>query len=443
MVCIKSKINIKMIVLSFFSVINIAHISSAAEAAKYNVEIRCDHKDALYTCGEKAVFTIKATSSGKLLDAGIAQVTVSNDGYKKIQEKEIDLAKENPLTISGTMAEPGFLQCSVKLKETGKKVSWLAAAGFEPEKIKAATTLPDDFMRFWHNSLKLLDKIPIDIKINKLDKFSSATFNCYKISFANIGNSRMHGFLSVPAGKGPFPALVTIPGAGPGFYTPDTEWVKRGVIVLKINIHKYDPPMDRAELFKKYRELNKSKSYWGQGTPDRNKFYYRRAILGLDRAVKWLTTRSDWDKKHLVAFGSSQGGGLSLILSGLNKKITAVGVNVPALCDHAAYLADRMPGWPRMVLAGRKKPDSLHMSAYYDAVNFAGYIKCPALFGVGFIDVACSPSSVYAAYNAVKTPKKIHNSPLTGHAWNADYKKILDRWISGQLGMEKPVYPDK
>jgi cephalosporin-C deacetylase-like acetyl esterase len=38
-----------------------------------------------------------------------------------------------------------------------------------------------------------------------------------------------------------------------------------------------------------------------------------------------------------------------------------------------------------------------------------------AIFTVGFIDTTCPPSSVYAAYNALRSPKTIYNDVLSKH----------------------------
>jgi cephalosporin-C deacetylase len=53
---------------------------------------------------------------------------------------------------------------------------------------------------------------------------------------------------------------------------------------------------------------------------------------------------------------------------------------------------------------------------YFDCVNFATRIKCPGVMTVGFVDGACPPSSVYAAFNALKAPKRMVADPLAGHA---------------------------
>jgi cephalosporin-C deacetylase len=52
---------------------------------------------------------------------------------------------------------------------------------------------------------------------------------------------------------------------------------------------------------------------------------------------------------------------------------------------------------------------------YFDCVNFAARAKAPGFFTVGFIDPTCPPTSVYAAYNALKAPKEIFNDIAAAH----------------------------
>ncbi|MFA7230702.1 MAG: acetylxylan esterase [Victivallaceae bacterium] len=421
-----------------------AMVFSAYAAEKAAVTVKTDRESALYKCGEQAEFDVTVMKDGKLLKNGEATAELSNDGLKKMGKQKIDLSKNNPFKISGAMEKPGFLRCTVVVGNPADKLSGLGGAGFEPEKIQPMTQMPEDFKKFWADGQKRLEQIPPDVKLEKLEKYCNDKHECYKISFANIDNTRIYGFLSVPKGKGPFPAFVTVLGAGPGACSPNTQFVDKGVLTLVMNVHPYDPPLERKQLEKLYKELNKELSYPLQGAPDMEKYFFRRAILGINRAVDWLAARSDWDKKHLVVSGSSQGGAFTLILAGLNPNVTAAGANVPALCDHAGYLAERSPGWPRLVLGyGKQKPEFLKMSAYFDTVNFARNITCPTVVCVGFIDTTCSASSVYAAYNIINAPKLIVNKTLMGHRQDPEFYAFLNKWITGQLGLEKPLPPTK
>jgi len=404
----------------------------AADPAKEDtvkIQVTPDRKEALYQCGEKVKFQGAVTKNGKPLTTGKATVRITNDGRKIISTQEMDLSKNNPFEIEGTMAVPGFLRCEVTLdKDKG-----CAGAGFEPEKIQPAPNLPEDFNKFWSDGVRELDQIPPDVKLEPLPEFSTPEFDCFKVSFANIDNTRIYGFLSVPKGKkGPFPALVHVPGAGSGHCFPDTKFVKDGIIVLFMNVHQFDPPTDADESKKTYAALNKTLSYFNPGSPDRDQYYFKKSILGINRAINWLAGRPDVDREHLGMFGGSQGGAFTLVLSGLNKNIKAASANVPGLCDHAGYQLDRRPGWPEMV----NDPEMLKMSGYFDAVNFARNITCPIIVAVGFIDTVCSPSSVYAAYNTIPSPKMIFNEPGKGHGMSGEFCNYQTEWMRGKLGLD-------
>lgn len=428
----------------FFSItIGVMFLAADASFAKKptttpkEIIVKTDRENALYKCGEQAVFVI-SNENGKEKDI---KVVLAVNGRKVIESKEMKV--ENKTIVQGTLSEPGFIRCEVQFDADGQKQKIYAAAGFEPEKIKAETIMPDDFDAFWNNGIKELEKIPMDVKIEPLPEYSNENAQCCKISFANIDNSRIYAYIGIPIKKqAPFPAFIAIPGAGLNPRSPAwvKGWAEKGAISLEIGVHSYDLQLPRNEIEEKYEYLKHQKAYIGVTVPE--KYYYYRTILGIDRIIKYIVSRPDFDKRHLVIHGSSQGGGLSLIMSGLNPNITACAVNVPALCDHGGYLAGRTSGWPGFVPIGNPEANSyLAASRYYDAVNFAKKIKCPVIVSVGFIDNTCSPGSVYSAYNEIKTPKRIFADPSAGHDAVKSFYSFLDAWVSGQLGLGKSIPP--
>ena len=130
-------------------------------------------------------------------------------------------------------------------------------------------------------------------------------------------------------------------------------------------------------------------------------------------------------------YGTSQGGASALILGGLNKHFCAILSSVPALCDHAGLLKGRSPGWPRLVDFYNGDEKTLEASRYLDGVNFASNIDSATIdLTVGFIDVTCSPSSVYAAFNAIPSEKKaIYHETQLGHQNGAQYKEAFQRLL--------------
>jgi len=407
--------------------------------------IKTDRPEALYKCGETATFTITVTEDAGPVTEGEVVAVVTFDGGRKIQQKTLQLGA-GPAAVSETLQQPGFLRCAAVFRKDGKSFHGLGGAGFEPERIEPTAVMPDDFDAFWDQGRKRLAAIPLDLRMKKLDKASDDRQDSFAISLANIDDTRVYGFLSVPKGREPpFPAYVTVPGAGPGPHSPGGRGLAaKGALGLCVGVHAYDVgALTKEEIAAAYKELNKEQRYPYQGAPDREKYYFRRAILGVDRAVNWLASRPDWDRKHMVVRGSSQGGGFALIMAGLNRHITAAAANVPALCDHAGAKAERSPGWPRMVRgAGADREQCLAMSAYFDAVNFARKITCPTIVSVGFIDATCCPSSVYSAYNQIRSPKRLFTDPLKGHCCAiGEYPKFAARWVDAQLGLRDPIPP--
>lgn len=392
-----------------------------------------DRPDAVYHVGEKATFTISVLEDGKPVTEGEVSYRLSADGAKNLGEGKLPLTA--PLSVTGTLDVPGFLQCSALYAPAvgAKPVYGLGGVAYDPEKIQPTAVMPKDFDEYWNKQKAELAKIPMDVKMTPVPEASNDTIEMYKISLANIDGSRVHGYFGKPKGDGPFPAILLVPAAG--VYGISPGWAGhagRGFIAMGIIAHNVDIDLPKEE----YVRLNENEleNYPYQGREDRDTYYFRRVFLSVMRAIDYLTSRSEWDKQHVIIHGSSQGGALSLIGAGLNPRITALAANVPAMCDHSGIAFGRVSGWPRLVPANNEQV--LKVSAYYDAVNFARKTKAAAIVGVGFIDTTCAPTTVYAAYNVLQGPKQIIPTPLMGHAQSSEYSALKEKWIMEQAGIK-------
>ena len=81
-------------------------------------------------------------------------------------------------------------------------------------------------------------------------------------------------------------------------------------------------------------------------TRNRDKNYFLYMYLADIRAVDYLASRPDWDGKTLVVMGTSMGGQQSLCAAGLNPKVTAMLINVPAGADANGNAHGRKIGYP-------------------------------------------------------------------------------------------------
>ena len=410
----------------------------AAVNAQTEIRVALDHEDAMYKCGEQAVFTVTVMNGEQLHREGKASIRLSNDGLATFMTREVDLADENPFTVEDTMVAPGVLSLDVNVAAQPKALHKVFGAAFEPFLITPGAPAPEDFMQFWTGEKRKLERDDTEehraqsiVKLMPLPRLSNDKVEGFKVSFWN-GTGTIYGFLTVPRAPGKFPALVSVPGAGPGATGAS---MLEDFVCLVMNVHKYDPDMPDKSLGESYKELNEGGMYMYKDIPDREKTYFHHGVLGIDRAVTWLASHEKVERECIGYYGSSQGGAFGLILGGLNPSICAVVCNVPAMCDQLGHRQGRLAGWPQFCRQMEYSPEIESMAQYYDAVNFAERIpsRVPVRIIVGLADRTCSPSSVFAAYNRIKSiDKKIICEVGMGHKTPPSYNTEVE-WLKQYL----------
>ena len=123
-------------------------------------------------------------------------------------------------------------------------------------------------------------------------------------------------------------------------------------------------------------------------------------------------------------------------------RVTFFAAGVPAMCDHTGAAAGRISGWPKLVPNGpdgRPEAKLLEAARYYDAVNFASRATAAGIVTVGFIDTTCPPTTVYAAYNALKGKKEIFNDPPSTHRVSPGAANAMRQAILKHVEAMKPA----
>jgi cephalosporin-C deacetylase len=390
---------------------------SETTATNYLLAVSTDRPDAIYRKGEKIAFQIKLLLDQQPVDAAV-QWTISKDGVPPTSHGTLNLAHGEG-TVTGKLDEPGFLQCRVTFRPpAGKSLGAVAGAGIDPLRIKPSLPVPRDFDAFWSLQKKKLAAVPINAGLVSV-KSPREGVECFDIRSDCIG-APVSGYFARPAAAEAksLPIILTVHGAGvrSSSLGAAADWAKRGFLALDINAHGI--PNGKPDQF--YTDLanGELKDYRAQGRDSRDTVYFLGMFLRLVRAIDFLTAQPEWDGRALVVHGSSQGGAQSIVAAGLDRRVTFFAAGVPAMCDHSGAAVGRISGWPKLVPNGSDgKPDMkvLNAARYYDAMNFATRTKAAGFVTVGFIDPTCPPTSVYAAYNALKGRKEIFNDPPSVH----------------------------
>ena len=249
--------------------------------------------------------------------------------------------------------------------------------------------------------------------------------------------------MSVPADSSlaPFPLELQISAAGFGDWTNNMSGEPDRICVF-FGVYPFEPDWRwrTSGLKEKYTGMDGalrrryscgSYATAGAGVSCEEYFFYP-VILGSDRAVDWLAARPDVDRARIVCKGESQGAGLGMALTALNRNIRRATFAVPALTDTLAGDAGRQSGWPRPVESLVNSGDrdvARHVMPYFDAVCFASRITCPVRVAVGFSDTTCPPCAVYAAYNEIKVKDKaIGNGLGMTHSCRQQFYSKFGNW---------------
>ena len=390
-----------------------------AQGGGLQVEVLTDKPDALYACGDKATFNIRLLRDKKPVTSGEVSYTLSLDGYKTLNSGKATLS-DKPVSVTGTLDDPGFLRCQVNFVEGKTTVTGVAAAGFDPLKIKPSLPVPDDLDAFWTEQKKKLAQVPMNPKLTPVDSPNKG-IECFDLQADCIGGAPVSGYFARPAGAKPksLPAILAVHGAGVRSSSLPSAISGASMQMISLDINAHGIPNGKPDDFYTKQNANELKGYPQRGRDSRDTSYFLGMYLRLIRAIDFLAAQPEWDGKILIVRGGSQGGGQSLAAAGLDSRVTFIAAGIPAMCDHSGNAADRVAGWPKLVPLGNDKkpePKSLEAARYFDCMNLATRAKAGAIVSVGFIDGVCPPSGVYATYNNLPGEKKMVHEPLMGHS---------------------------
>ncbi len=391
----------------------------------------------IYAIGEKVVWNVKVLNdpSGSVTNA---TYKVLRGGATSLADSSVSIVN-GEATIESSLDTPGTLLLMVWVDLGDKNIlRALGGAVIAPDKIAVSSPAPEDFDSFWKAKIAELNAVPANPSLEKGDS-GSPNVDYWKVTLDNVRGTHVYGQLARPTSGEKFPALLIVQWAG--IYPLQKSWVvgmaAKGWLVLNISAH--DLPIDQPVDFYNQKSSGELRDYTAIGNEDRETSYFLRMFLGDYRAADYLASRPDWDDKTLVVTGTSQGGLQSFVTAGLYPKVSAMVVNLPAGCDQTGSLVGRKPGWPNWEEHTRDRDAEkvMHTAPYFDAVNFAARVKCPAFVALGLIDQTARPEGILAATNQLKGPKEVMIVPLGEHKENpAIFKPVyarMDEWKNALL----------
>jgi cephalosporin-C deacetylase-like acetyl esterase len=168
------------------------------------------------------------------------------------------------------------------------------------------------------------------VAVKEFGTLSADGFHVEKIAYESLSNFWVTANLYVPAGDGPFPAIVLAPGHGAAGKTENWSWggnlARNGIIALA-----YDPIGQGERL--QYYDTDKKASFIGNPTGEHGEANIGPMLIGDDiaqymvndamRGVDYLVSRKDVDSSRIGAFGCSGGGTMTAYFAALDDRVKA------------------------------------------------------------------------------------------------------------------------
>ena len=409
-----------------------AGFAPAVQAA-YALTITAEREDATYHIDETVTFIIAVTRDGQPQPNGDVAWSLTKDGVAPILQGTAPL-KDGKTRITGRLSEPGFLKCKAVFKtETGSARN-LGAAAIDPLLLRPSLPVPTDFDAFWAAKKQELAAIPMNAKMTPMPA-RQAGIELFDVEANAVGDRPMRGYYARPAHAGPksLPAIITFEGAG--VYSTRLEpwlvsWAQSGFISLEVNAHGL--PNGKEPAYYQALERGDLKDYPFFGRESRDTSYFLHMYLRDLRGIDFLASQPEWDGRVLISSGLSQGAAQAIFAAAEDRRVTFLSAGVPAMCDHSAMLAGRVPGWPKLVpngADGKPAADVLEASRYFDSVNFASRVRVPAFFIIGYIDQTAPPTSSYVAYNSIPGEKEIYPAIHSPHRLDDTILEVIRQRI--------------
>ncbi len=290
---------------------------------------------------------------------------------------------------------------------------------------------PSDFDAFWQQTLSEVRQTPLNPTFETVD-YGLGLLETVDVTFNGYAGQPIKGWLLIPRQRsGPLPCVVEYIGygGGRGFPTDWLLWSSVGYAHLIMDTRgqgsawiKGDTPDLETEGANPHYP-----GFLTRGILQAKTYYYRRVFADAVRAVETALAHPAVDSTRIAITGVSQGGGITLAVSGLVPEVKVAMPDVPFLCHYrrATEISDANPYQEiaKYLTVQRDKEEAVFTTlAYFDGVNFAARAKAQALFSVGLMDEICPPSTVFAAYNHYTGPKDIRMWRYNHHEGGGNYQ---------------------
>lgn len=279
-------------------------------------------------------------------------------------------------------------------------------------------TKKDDFDEFWETTIRQAKGVPLEPQRDRID-YPARHAKVYEISYCGMDETRIHGWLIIPAfvNKEKHPCLIHYHGFNGSRGKPSElmHWVMMGMAVLSVDCRDQGGRTGNNASYSHGYTANVA----SKGVHNKWEYYYRYAYMDALKAIDFACAQEDIDASKIVIEGGSQGGALGTAVSALDDRPVLSMVDVPSNSNLVCRIEGNHGAFAAVAEYLNKHPEQTDLVmdnlSYFDTMNLADRISCRVLASVGLKDETCPPQMYFATYNRITSQKDIIIYPFNGH----------------------------
>ncbi|HZO42496.1 MAG TPA: acetylxylan esterase [Methylomirabilota bacterium] len=285
-----------------------------------------------------------------------------------------------------------------------------------------------DFREYWQETLAEMARYPARPELQTIPLRSTAFATLYGVRLTGGGPYRLFGYLSIPTGAGPFPAIYYAPK-----YQSVLEIIPQGTANLQRSRYITFSLAGRGQRNADTPYAAMFPGLLTDGIDDAAAYVFRSVVADSVRGLEFLLTRRELDPARVVVVGND----LALITGALTSGATHV-MTAPALFYRTVELAPKTQAYPLeevndylRTFPGRA--DAVRRTlAYFDLRAFAPKVAATTLLMAGAPGSLLDAQALKPLVDGLPGRTTVHESE------QSTYRDGLyaERWIAAQCGID-------
>ena len=299
----------------------------------------------------------------------------------------------------------------------------------------------EGMMQFWANAQEQLAQVAINASIEPEKSTSDVTVTNHLIVMCSFEGVKIRAWYTIPSSLPPkegWPTIMVLPSFAGAVVNPG-----------------YLAQLGYATLTLYPRGQGESKQEWqmegdtgtihykmAKNVTNQERFYYYAAYLDCIRGLDFLDSRSEVDSCRIAVTGSSQGGGLTLAMAALDKRVKVAVARLPSLCNIPLAVEMKAEGYAELhdylIQHPEDRDAAMETLWYIDNLNLADGIKAHTLVSLAQVDLNHPYSTVMPVFEKIPAVKSVVIYPeatIRVHSGtiNTDFNQHMVEWLKRYL----------